>query len=93
MAVDFLDLNGLFVKGEIPEFLSTLFLKQRQVLPQQVALHLPHANLSTMLERKHKGIFSLNLKKWTNHFDDSKIILILQNEMFLLMLFCKRVLK
>ena len=34
MAVDFLDLNGLFVKGEILEFLPTLFLKQRQVLLQ-----------------------------------------------------------
>ena len=46
-----------------------------------------------MLEHKHKAIFSLNLKKRANRFDDSKIILILQNEMFLLMLFCKRVFK
>ena len=35
-----------------------------------------------MLERKYKGIFSLNLKKRVNLFDDSKMILILQNEMF-----------
>ena len=42
---------------------------------------------------KHKGILSLNLKKLANGVDDLKIILILQNEMLLLMLFCKRVLK
>ena len=46
-----------------------------------------------MLERKHKGVLSLNLKKLASRFDDLKIILILQNEMSLLMLFCKRVLK
>ena len=46
-----------------------------------------------MLERKHKGILSLNLKKLANSVDDLKIILILQNEMLLLMLFYKRVLK
>ena len=46
-----------------------------------------------MLECKHKGILSLNLKKLASRFDDLKIILILQNEMLLLMLFCKRVLK
>ena len=46
-----------------------------------------------MLEPKHKGILSLNLKKLDNRVDDSKIILILQNEMLLLMLFCKRVLE
>ena len=46
-----------------------------------------------MLERKHKGILSLNLKKLANRVDDLKMILILQNEMLLLMLFCKRVLK
>ena len=46
-----------------------------------------------MLERKHKGVSSLNLKKLASRFDDLKIILILQNEMFLLMLFCKSVLK
>ena len=46
-----------------------------------------------MLERKQKGVLSLNLKKLANHFDDLKITLILQNEMLLLMLFCKRVLK
>ena len=46
-----------------------------------------------MLERKHKGFLSLNLKKLASRFDDLKIILILQNEMLLLMLFCKRVLK
>ena len=28
-----------------------------------------------------------------NHFDDLKIIFVLQNEMLLLMLFCKRVIK
>ena len=44
-----------------------------------------------MLQRKHKGVLSLNLKKLPSHFDDLKIILILQNEMLLLMLFCKRV--
>ena len=42
-----------------------------------------------MLERKHKGLLSLNLKKLASRFDDLKIILILQNEMLLLMLFCK----
>ena len=46
-----------------------------------------------MLERKHKGILSLNLKKLASRFDDLKIGLILQNEMLLLMLLCKRVLK
>ena len=46
-----------------------------------------------MLERKHKGILSLNLKKLASRFDDLKIILILQNEMLLLMLFCKPVLR
>ena len=46
-----------------------------------------------MLERKHKGILSLNLKKLASRVDDLKIILILQNEMLLLMLFCKHVLK
>ena len=44
-----------------------------------------------MLERKKKGIISLNLKKLANRVDDLKIIFILQNEMLLLMLFCKRV--
>ena len=44
-----------------------------------------------MLERKHKGILPLNLKKLASRFDDLKIIL--QNEMLLLMLFCKRALK
>ena len=46
-----------------------------------------------MLERKHKGVLSLNLKKLASRVDDLKITLILQNEMLLLMLFCKRVLK
>ena len=46
-----------------------------------------------MLECKHKGVLSLNLKKLANRVDDLKMILILQNEMLLLMLFCKRVLK
>ena len=46
-----------------------------------------------MLEYKHEGILSLNLKKLVNRVDDLKIILILQNEMLLLMLFGKRVLK
>ena len=46
-----------------------------------------------MLERKHKGALFLNLKQLVSRFDDSKIILILQNEMLLLMLFYKRVLK
>ena len=44
-----------------------------------------------MLERKHKGILPLNLKKLASRFDDLKIIL--QNEMLLLMLFFKRALK
>ena len=46
-----------------------------------------------MLGCKHKGILSLNLKKLGNRVDDLKIILVLQNEMLLLMLFRKRVLK
>ena len=46
-----------------------------------------------MLERQHKGILSLNLKKLASRFDDLKIVLILQNEMSIVMLFCKRVLK
>ena len=46
-----------------------------------------------MLELKHKGILSLKLKKLTNRVHDLKMILILQNEMLLLMLFCKRVFK
>ena len=40
-----------------------------------------------MLERKHKGILSLNLKKLANRVDDLKIILVLQNEVLPLMLF------
>ena len=43
-----------------------------------------------MLEHKHKGILSLNLKKLASRVDDLKITLILQNEM---LLFSKRVLK
>ena len=46
-----------------------------------------------MLEREHKVILSLNLKKLASRVDDLKITLILQNEMLLLMLFCRRVLK
>ena len=46
-----------------------------------------------MLESKHKGILSLNLKKLANRVDDLKIISILQNEMLLLMFCRKRVLK
>ena len=46
-----------------------------------------------MLEGKHKDILSLNLKKLASRVDDLKIILILQNEMLLLMLLCKCVLK
>ena len=46
-----------------------------------------------MLERKHKGILSLNIKILANHVDDLKMILILQNAMLLLMLFCKHVIK
>ena len=44
-----------------------------------------------MLECKQKGFLSLNLKVLANRVDDLIIILILQNEMLLLMLFCKRV--
>ena len=39
-----------------------------------------------MLERKHKGILSLNLKKLASRVDDLNITLILQNKMLLLML-------
>ena len=46
-----------------------------------------------MFKRKRKGILSLNLKKLASCVDVLKIILILQNEMLLLMLFSKRVLK
>ena len=46
-----------------------------------------------MLERKQKGILSLNLKELASRVNDLKIVLILQNEMLLLMLLCKRVLK
>ena len=42
-----------------------------------------------MLERKHKGILSLNLKKIASRVDDLKIISILQNEILLLMPLCK----
>ena len=42
-----------------------------------------------MLERKHKGILSLNLKKLASRVDDLKIISILQNETLLLMPLCK----
>ena len=44
-----------------------------------------------MLEHKHEGILSLDLKKLASHVDDLEIIL--QNEMLLLVLFCKHVLK
>ena len=46
-----------------------------------------------MLQRKHKSVLSLNLKKLASRFDDLKITLILQNEMLILTLFSKRVLK
>ena len=46
-----------------------------------------------MFKRKRKGILSLNLKKLASCVGVLKIILILQNEMLLLMLFSKRVLK
>ena len=46
-----------------------------------------------MLERKHKGTLFLKLKKLASGVDDLKMILILQNEMLLLMLFWNRVLK
>ena len=46
-----------------------------------------------MLECKHKRILSLNLKILASSVDDLKITLILQNEMLLLMIFCKRLLK
>ena len=46
-----------------------------------------------MLEHKEKGILSLNLKNLASRVNDLKIILILQNEMLLLILFCKRVVK
>ena len=39
-----------------------------------------------MLERKHKGVLSLNLKKLASRFDDLKITFTLQNEMLLLIL-------
>ena len=68
-----------------------LTLKSQQVSP--VALHLPHANVWTRLERKLKSISSLKLKKLSSRVNDLKIISILQNEILLLMLFCERVLK
>ena len=43
-----------------------------------------------MLECKHKGILSLNLKKLTNRVDDLKILLILQNETLLFIFFVKQ---
>ena len=46
-----------------------------------------------MLEDKHKGTLSLNLRKLASCVDDLKIVLVLQNKMLLLMLFCKCVLK
>ena len=56
-------------------------------------MHIPQVNLQPMLQRKHKGIISLNLKKLPSCVDNLRIILILQNEMLLLMLLCKCVLK
>ena len=44
-----------------------------------------------MLEHKHKGILFLNLKKLASGIDDLKRSFVLQNEMLLLMVFCKRV--
>ena len=46
-----------------------------------------------MLECEHEGILSLNPKKLANRLDDLKITLILQNEMSLLILFGKHVVK
>ena len=46
-----------------------------------------------MLECEHEGILSLNPKKLANRVDDLKITLILQNEMSLLILFGKHVVK
>ena len=50
-------------------------------------------NLQSMLGLKHKGVLSLNLKNLANRVDDVKIVLILQNEMLLLMLFVSVFLK
>ena len=50
-------------------------------------------NLQAMLGLKHKGVLSLNLKNLANRVDDVKIVLILQNEMLLLMLFVSAFLK
>ena len=41
-----------------------------------------------MLERKHKAILPMNLKKLASRVDDLKTVLILQNKMLLPMLFC-----
>ena len=56
-------------------------------------MYLPRVNLYIMLECKHKGILSLKLKNLPSRVDDLKLIFILQNEMLLLMLLCKRILK
>ena len=51
------------------------------------------SNLQTISEPNHRCILSLNLKRLAKCVDNLKIILISQNEILLLMLFCKRVLK
>ena len=66
--------------------------KCRQVLPQQVAVHLPHENLKTTLECKLKSTLSLKRKKLLRRVMDLKTILILEKGTFLLILFCKGVL-
>ena len=46
-----------------------------------------------MLGRKHKVILSLNLKKLADNVNNLKIILVLQNEMLLLVVFRNLLLK
>ena len=46
-----------------------------------------------MLGRKHKDILSLNLKKLADNVNNLKIILVLQNEMLLLVVFRNLLLK
>ena len=46
-----------------------------------------------MLGRKHKDILSLNLKKLADSVNNLKIILVLQNEMLLLVVFRNLLLK
>ena len=59
----FLDSDFFLVKDETLECLPTLHLRQRHVLSQQVALHLPHENLKLIVRVQDNMILIPEPKK------------------------------